>query len=177
VKKTFIFFLFIILSPLVAGLCGILLDELSYSIAPEFFKKFRFVQFGFKESAGRMEVAMIGWKNGWFIGILIGIPITIAGLIHKDPDKMIRYNLKAFLITIVITAVVSATGFLCGEYILTEEIIRWNLPEKLNDSSIFIALETMNNFSYMGGTTGMLLAILWQIKQKKKDEEVFSPSL
>jgi hypothetical protein len=176
-KRTFIFLLFIIISPVIAGLMGILVDELCYYISPEFFTKFRFIQFGFKASAGAMEVALIGWNNSWLLGILIGIPIAISGLIHKDSDKMVRYNLKAFFITVMITTAMSAIGFVSGRYVLTEEVIMWNLPERLHNPQVFVALETMINFSYMGGTAGMLLAILWQIKQKKKDEKVFSPSL
>jgi hypothetical protein len=51
-KKFVAFPLILIIAPLVAGLYGIFHDQLTYTISPEYYTKFKFIQFGLIEDAG-----------------------------------------------------------------------------------------------------------------------------
>ena len=44
------YFAFVLLAPLAAGLFGILHNQLSYTVAPEYFTQFKFIQFRMLES-------------------------------------------------------------------------------------------------------------------------------
>ena len=171
-KRTLIFVFFVLISPLVAGLYGIIIDEFAYTFSEEFFTKFRFLQYNYPESAGRYEVAIMGWKNNWILGFFVGLPLAMVGLLHENDSKIFPYILKSFIITLIIAAFTSLLGLLVGKYILTKEVANWNLPENISDPDTFMAIETMNNFSFMGATIGMLLAILWQMYQRRKDEKI-----
>jgi hypothetical protein len=172
-KRTLVFIFFVLISPLIAGLFGIMIDEFAYTVSKDFFTRFRFLEYNYSESAGRYEVAIMGWKNNWMLGFFVGIPLSACGLMmHKDILKMTVYTFKSFLITLTIAAFISILGFLTGKYFLTKEIANWNLPENISDPDAFVAIETMNNFSFMGATIGMLLAILWQMYQHRKDEKI-----
>ena len=173
-KRALIFLFFIIISPLIAGLYGIIIDEFSYTVSGDFFTKFRFLQYNYPPTAGRYEVAVMGWKNNWILGFFVGIPLAIVGLLHKEDSKIFLYILKSFLITLIVAAFTSLAGFFVGKYFLTKEVANWNLPENISDPDTFMAIETMNNFSFMGATIGMLLAILWQMERRKKDQKIFS---
>jgi hypothetical protein len=170
-KRILIFIFFMSISPLIAGLYGIMMDELAYTISEDFFTKFRFHHHNYPESAGRYEVAVIGFKNNWRLGFFVGIPLTLIGIFHRNESKIFLYILKSFTITLIIAVFTALLGFLAGTHFLTKEITNWN-PENVSPPDLFIAIETMNNFGYMGATIGMLLAILWQTYQRRKDEKV-----
>lgn len=45
-KKFLILILIILIAPIIGGLYGILHDQLTYTISPEYYTKFKFYQFG-----------------------------------------------------------------------------------------------------------------------------------
>lgn len=49
IYKLLSFLLIIFVSPFIAGLYGVLHDQLTYTIAPEYYTKFKFYQFGLWE--------------------------------------------------------------------------------------------------------------------------------
>ena len=93
-----------VISCLLAGLYGILHDQLTYTISPEYYTKFKFYQFGFMENGQeaifpnpRIEVSAVGLLATWWMGIPIGIVLGLVGLIHKDWQTMFKLTFKAFL--------------------------------------------------------------------------------
>jgi len=48
-KKFLVYVLIVVLAVLAAGLFGIVHDQISYTVAPEYFTKFKFRQFGFTD--------------------------------------------------------------------------------------------------------------------------------
>jgi hypothetical protein len=171
-KRFSLFLFFILISPVIAGLYGILVDEISYVLDSEFYTKFRFRQLPFPEKGGIWEVAVMGWNNSWRLGFLVGLPLSIIGLFHRDEVRMRHYVSKSFLITLITTIISGFIGILSARYILTEKVSGWTLPDGLSDPSSFMVIETFNNFNSMGATVGMLLAILWQLRQKRKDDKM-----
>src|SRR2546421_307370 len=104
-KKSLIFLVTLILSPLVAGLYGVLHDQLTYTICHEYYTKYKFYQFGLADigteailSNPRLSVAIVGFMATWWTGILIGIGNGMVGLMHKDNSVMIAMIFKATLI-------------------------------------------------------------------------------
>jgi hypothetical protein len=171
-KRFYLFLFFILISPVIAGLYGIIVDEISYTLDSEFFTKFRFHQLSNPTEAGRWEVALMGWNNSWRLGFLVGLPLSIVGLFHRETTKMKDYVSISFAITLMTTLASGLAGIVTGKYILTEQVSGWQLPEGLSDHSAFMIIETFNNFNYMGATIGMLLSVLWQIRQKRKDDKM-----
>jgi hypothetical protein len=63
-KKIGILILTIILTPILAGIYGILHDQISYSISPEYFTKFKFAQFEFgfmSQNQPRLTASVVGF--------------------------------------------------------------------------------------------------------------------
>lgn len=91
----------IFISILLAGLYGILHDQITYTIAPEYFTKFKFDQFGFGPAwfgGDRWTVVVIGFLATWWTGILIGLGHGLTGLIFKDHRSMRKAIQKSILI-------------------------------------------------------------------------------
>jgi hypothetical protein len=169
-KKTIIFLLILISTPIIAGLYGIIHDEFTYTISNEYFTKFKFYQFGLAETGHeaifpnpRLQVAIVGFLATWWTGIIIGFGIGLVALIHKDYEAMLRVVKKSILITLIITALSGITGLLYGAFYLTRVGVSWWLPDNLIDKNSFIMVGSMHNFSYLGGMIGLCVGIIYQI--------------
>lgn len=178
-KKSVAIFLLILIAPIVAGIYGIIHDQLTYTISPEYYTKFKFIQFGFVDFGNkaifdnpRIYVSVVGFLATWWMGLPIGIILSLVGLSNKDGKTMFKITLKSILVTVIIAFITGLIGLACGEFFLAykpkEYFDNWFLPENLKDYKNFISVGCMHNFSYIRGLTGLVAGIVYSFKQKKK---------
>ena len=174
--KKFLTLIFILaLTPLIGGLYGILHDQLTYTISPEYYTKFKFYQFGLMDMGNeaifpnpRIEVSEVGFMATWWMGLPIGIILGLVGLIHTDNKKMLRVSMRAIIMTIVVAFITGLVGLAYGNLHLADSGVNWWLPDNLIDTKNFIAVGSMHNFSYLGGLTGLIAGIIYSVRQKRK---------
>ncbi len=123
-KKIIILLLTIILMPAIAGLYGALHDQLSYTISPEYFTKFKFYQFGLADIGNeailpqpRLAAAVVGVMATWWTGIPIGVALGIFGLFYKS-NTMLRAIITGVIITLGIAVLTGLTGLIYGWFFL-----------------------------------------------------------
>jgi hypothetical protein len=165
VGKFFLFIAIIISTALIAGMYGVLHDQITYSISPEYFTKFKYDQFGFEPSwfgGHRQTVAVIGFLATWWIGVFIGIVIAIGTLFNSSPVLMFRTAIKSITIVMVTTVLTGVVGALYGA-ISNHDTLQWYFPDDLTDKYHFIIVGWIHNFGYLGGLCGLVAAILFQI--------------
>jgi hypothetical protein len=158
----------IFLSIILGGLYGIIHDQITYSISPEYFTKFKYQQFGFEPSwfgGHRQTVAVIGFLATWWMGLFIGIMLGLLGLIFKDHIAMRRSITKAIKIVFITAVVFAIIGFLWGKYHLLTTVVDWWMPEDIIDKNNFIVVGSIHNFSYIGGIAGILIAMTCMIRK------------
>lgn len=158
---------FIFISILIAGVYGILHDQLTYSISSEYFTKFKYRQFGFEPQwfgGHRKTVAAIGFLATWWTGLFIGISLGLISLFFPDHKIMIVTLKKAIRLIIIIAIATGSAGFLYGKFYLVKTGVDWWLPEDLSDKSSFIIVGSIHNFSYLGGLLGLLISIVYMIR-------------
>lgn len=88
VKKLFLALVLFVFACLLAGGYGALHNQISYTVSPEYFTKFKFHQFQINEVIGeRLGAAIVGWSASWWMGIFIGIILIPMGLLllRKKP--------------------------------------------------------------------------------------------
>ena len=175
-KKFLILILIIAIAPIIGGLYGILHDQLTYTISPEYYTKFKFYQFGLMDMGNeaifpnpRIEVSAVGFMATWWMGLPIGLMLGLVGLIHKDHRQMFKVTMKGVLITVIVAFVTGLIGLAYGKLFLADKGVDWWLPENLIDTKNFISVGSMHNFSYLGGLFGLIAGIIYSIKQKKKN--------
>lgn len=177
--------LILIIAPVLGGIYGILHDQITYSISPEYYSKFKFIQFGLEnwglgENIGTIEnpeiqlenprfgAGIVGTLATWWVGMIIGIILGLVGLIHKSGKMMFKATLKSFVLTIGIALLTGIIGLGYGKLFLTENRPNWNLPENLIDFDSFIMVGSMHNFSYLGGLLGLIVGIIYGVREKRK---------
>jgi hypothetical protein len=180
-KKFFTLILILILGIIIAGIYGIVHDQITYSVSHEYYTKFKFYQFGLMDIGNeaifpnpRIEVSIVGIMATWWMGIPIGLILGLVGLIHINSKEMFIITIKAFLVTLVIALITGLIGLAYGEFILgneTKENFKyWYFPENLIDFRNFVAVGSMHNFSYLGGLFGLIGGVLFSIRRKTKYE-------
>ncbi len=173
-KKFLTLLLIIGLAPIIGGLYGILHDQLTYTISPEYYTKFKFYQFGLMDMGNeaifpnpRFEVSIVGFMATWWMGLPIGLILGLVGLVHNNNKQMFKVTMKAILITMIVAFVTGLIGLAVGKLYLAEKGVDWWLPENLIDTKNFISVGSMHNFSYLGGLFGLVAGIIYSLKKRK----------
>ena len=176
-KKFITLFLIIAIAPVIGGLYGILHDQLTYTISPEYYTKFKFYQFGLMDFGNeaifpnpRIEVSVVGFMATWWMGLPIGLILGLVGLVHKNNKQMFRATTGAIIVVVIVAFVTGLIGLAYGKLYLANTEVNWWLPDNLIDTKDFIAVGSMHNFSYLGGLTGLIAGIIYSIRQKRKFE-------
>ena len=163
-KKFGVFILIVVLAVIAAGLYGIVHNQISYTVAPEYFTKFKFRQFGFVDTPlpERVRASMVGFFASWWMGIPIGLLVAAAGFIHRGAGRMFRVSLWSLLIAVAFTLLFGLGGLLYG-CIQTENIDvagyrGWFIPDDVTDLRRFLCAGYMHNSSYLGGVLAIFVA-------------------
>jgi hypothetical protein len=168
-KKFAIYLLVIVLAVAVAGLYGMIHNQISYTVAPEYFTKFKFRQFGLTGTPlpDRVRASMVGFLASWWMGIPIGLLVGAAGFIHRDWREMLRVTLWSFLVVVGFTLFFGLGGLLYG-YFQTAHIDLanyqgWFIPRDVTDLRRFLCAAYMHNSSYLGGVLAIPVAWVFHI--------------
>lgn len=173
--KFAVFSLFVFSSILVAGVYGIVHDQLTYTLAPEYFTKFKYRQFGFEPAwfgGHRPTVAVIGFLATWWTGLIIGCVLGATAFVFPDHRSMAAALRGAIVRVLLITAGFAVIGGLLGHFYLVHTGVNWWLPPDLTDRSAFITVGSVHNFSYLGGAAGMLVALVYLLRQKRTESRL-----
>jgi hypothetical protein len=180
-KKLLTLSLIIALAPLIGGIYGIVHDQITYSISPEYYTKFKFIQFGFVDFGTeailpnpRLNVAGVGFLATWWMGLPIGTILGIVGLVHKNNNQMFTITMRAIMVAVMIAFLTGIIGLAYGKLYLAKAGVNWWLPGNLIDKRNFIAVGSMHNFSYIGGIAGLIAGCIYSIRQKRKIEKQFN---
>ena len=176
-RKFLTLILIIGIAPIIGGLYGILHDQLTYTISPEYYTKFKFYQFGLMDLGNesifpnpRIEVSAVGFMATWWMGLPIGLILGLVGLVHKDNNQMFRATLGAIIVTVIVAFITGLVGLAYGKLYLADTGVNWWMPDNLIDTKNFIAVGSMHNFSYLGGLTGLIAGSIYSVRQKRKYE-------
>jgi hypothetical protein len=172
-KKKAAFITILTSAILIASLYGALHNQISYSISPEYFTRFKFQQFDIDTRLPpRIGAAFVGVRATWWMGLLIGLIIALAGAIQKNVKMMIRIAYESYALIFLFTFTAGLFGLLYGIFYLSNLDIYnfsyWYIPENLQDIKAFISVGEMHNFSYLGGLMGLPFGVWWQFYRRRR---------
>jgi hypothetical protein len=165
---------------LLAGIYGAVHDQLSYTISPEYFTKFKFRQFSWADAGmpARVFVAQIGFLASWWAGLIAGWLLARLGLTQLWLDGRRREAGIAF-------AIVPAVGILCGLAGLAlgfartrgDALSAWNSWQDhggIEDLRSFVMVAHLHWAAYAGAVVGTLASILY-LRRALKFSSAISP--
>jgi hypothetical protein len=161
---------------MLAGLYGILHNQISFSISPEYFQKFKFPQTGLEPDwvgGERRAAAMIGFLSSWWAGFLAGLFLSLASLASKDPALMKKIILKGARITFFSVIAAGFLGFLMGRFLLASQKDWFWVPEGLSNPTAFITAGTIHTATYIGAAIGLLISLIYMVRVRYYMRSVF----
>jgi len=166
-RKTGVFLSTLLITIIIAVAFGILHDEITYTISPEYFTRFKLHQFHVGEAVPyRLGAAIVGFRATWWMGLMIGLTSGIICSLFPDPETMRKHIYKGIGLVFITTISISFLGFLYGKFYLGCHPPAWYyLPGNLTDQCNFIVAGTIHNASYSGGVIGLILSVIYYTKQ------------
>ena len=158
-----------LLGSLIAGIYGILHDQITFTISPEYFTKLKFEQFRWANLSfhDRVFVAEIGFLATWWVGFFAG-----WFLARRHIPGQVRMQAWGKIMTgcgiIVLSAMLfGALGYAYGCWVVPGEF--WiDAMERLGiaDQPAFLRVAYIHNGSYLGGLIGLIVALACVHPQK-----------
>jgi hypothetical protein len=163
--KAAAFAMFVGAALVIAGVYGSLHDQISYTVSPEYFTRFKFYQFGLLDNSipERVRAAEVGFLAAWWMGLPIGLLTGVAGFIQRTPALMRRALLWSLLVILSVAFASAMLGLLYG-VIRTRSIDLagyrgWYIPDHVVHIRRYLCAGYMHNASYLGGT--LAIPITW----------------
>lgn len=166
-----------------AGLYGILHDQLTYTISREYFTRFKFFQFHYAAPANgneRLFAGTIGFLATWWVGALVAWVIGRVQIWRKGELPSRQRLASSFAIVWAGSALGACTGWLWSLHRRRTGFDRgwidWTEEIGVQDAGAFLTVGFIHNGSYLGGVFGTFAALVWLWWLRRCDPRLQSAS-
>ncbi len=155
------------LGTLVAGAYGVVHDQISYAISPEYFTKMKFRQFDWADVGlpPRAFASVVGFLGTWWVGLVAGWFAARAGLVDLPRTERWRCVPRCFGIVLVTAAIAGLIGALVGVALARSgDLGSWDEVRTelaVRDVPAFVIVAYLHGGGYIGAALGLVLAIVY----------------
>lgn len=156
----------------IAGAYGILHDQVTFTLSPEYFTHFKFDQFDYLDDtlSPRVRVAQIGFLATWWVGFFAGWFMGRVTLPHLPAATAARQALRAVS---VMLGLALASGLAGGVFAPQDpdRLQAWQAFLDLRgvtDPAAFVRVGWIHNGSYLGALLGLIIALLWLRRARRQ---------
>jgi hypothetical protein len=162
-----------VLGAVLAGVYGILHDQITYSISPEYFTRLKFHQFHRADFGlpPRVFAGEIGFLATWWVGFFAAWFLARVGVPTLPAAAARRHILRGFLIVFacglgggVLGNILASVRESFGDYSSWNDIGQWL---SISDLPSFVRVAYIHNGGYLGGLLGLVAAIVYVWRMKK----------
>lgn len=182
-RKLIVFGLLVFIAIGAAALYGILHNQISYTVSPEYFTKFKFRTFELTnvDLPDRVRASIVGFYASWWMGMPIGALIAIPGFAQRGYKEMFSVSFRAMLLAVSFTLVFGLCGLIYGFYetssIDISEYGNWYIPSDVVDLRRFLCAGYMHNSAYLGGALSIFVGWTYQVYERIKESRFLSAEL
>ncbi|MEZ4842971.1 MAG: hypothetical protein R3A43_01830 [Bacteroidia bacterium] len=171
----------------IASIYGILHDQITYTISPEYYTKFKFIQFGlwhhFENVSHsdlleivpqfpRIRVIVVGIVATWWVGAILGFVLGLISFFSTSKERKFRVSFNALILAMFIATLVGVVGFFFGKYSINPINAKKYVPDNVMDIKNFVIVATVHNFSYLGGLVGLVLGVIYLTKHSRANKNL-----
>jgi hypothetical protein len=171
-RKLATFLLIVLVAIVIACLYGVGHDQVTYTISPEYYTKFKFIQFDLADSIAaqhmtqpRSAVVFVGVKATWWLGLYLGVIIAGFSLFFRNRDTMFASAMQSLGIILLVAIISGVIGGFYGRDVLAKRGAgsgAW-VPGNVVHRVDFITVGAIHNFSYLGAAVGLAAAIVFLV--------------
>lgn len=158
-KRFVVYIAILACGALFGAIYGALNDQITYTISPEYYTKFKFEQFGIKGSFAsecpRLGAAIVGVFATWWAGLLLAAILGLFAFMQQSCQQMFKCFLRSA--SIAVFAVAAATFLAWCGFIFTGVYV----PKYIIDKDAFKTVGNMHNVAYIAGVAGLILGVLY----------------
>jgi hypothetical protein len=149
----------------VAALYGVLHDQITYTISPEYFTRSKFAQFRYADFGlpPRIFVAEIGALATWWAGFIAGWFLARVTVPSRPPAKALRSSLRGFAIIFASALLAGVVGYCLGLFLgANADFSRWRelaADRGVVDLPNFVRVAYIHNAGYLGALLGLIAAL------------------
>lgn len=154
---------FCVLGSLIAGIYGILHDQITFTIGPEYFTNFKFDQFDWANLGlgDRTFVACIGFLATWWFGLIVAWILTRRMLPNQPRGVAFKKIFSGFVVVLATGMLFGIGGFIYGNYRGPDaDYSSWSWAFRkynVTDEWSFVRVAYIHNAGYLGGLAGLIL--------------------
>lgn len=170
---------YLVLAVVTAGLFGALHDQISYTVAPEYFTRFKFIQFDLLDERvpERLRAAEVGFLASWWMGVPIGLLTGLTNFVQRNPRDMRRALLWSLPLIVGFTLVFAlgglGYGFVQTRDVALAEYANWFIPQNLAQPRNYVCVGYMHNAAYLGGALAIPVAWLFHLGFRLRGRRAF----
>lgn len=147
-----------------AGAYGMVHNQISFTVGPDYFHALKFVQFRVPENFhDRVGAALVGWQASWWMGLVIGIPIAVMSLGIPSSALARRVFLQAAFLVVAITL---ALGLVSLAFDPPMDHIP--VPASAQDPIGYGRAAMLHDTSYLAGMIGLVVGLIYVGAQVRK---------
>jgi hypothetical protein len=160
-----------VLGAVIAGVYGMIHDQVTYAVGPEYFTAFKFQQFA-RADIGlppQLFVSQIGFLATWWVGLIAGWFMARIAYTRLPTARAFRLCMEGFGIMLCTALVAGLIGFLMGVFHGPNYERSWgSLPtSQISDVPAFVKVGYIHNASYLGGLVGLIIASIRIVRKRK----------
>ena len=163
VRKLVVLPVLVALACVVAGAYGAAHNQLSYTIAPEYFHGLKFQQFRIPgDLHNRLGAAIVGWRASWWTGVFLGGVVAVAALtVRGGVGAFTRIFVRALFGVIAGAAVVGGLTLLVAFTLFTRDQVA-SLPQLASraDPLAFARAGALHDATYIGAGLATAVAVV-----------------
>ena len=163
-----------VMGALVAGMYGVIHDQITFSISEEYFTQFKFSQFAYADIglSQRGFVGEIGFLATWWVGFFGGWLMARMAVPVWPFRTALRKCAAGFAIMIGAALLAGLVGYILGR-IHSPDYSFWEREFDIltiMDIPAFARVGIIHNASYIGGLVGLIgaLTCVWRAKRRRK---------
>jgi hypothetical protein len=172
VRKLIVYLSLVFVAIGVAAIYGTIHNQISYTVSPEYFTRFKFEQFHLTDDSmpERLRASLVGIRASWWMGFPIGLLAGLAGFIQRGYRQMLRVSMEAMLAGVGFSLLFGVCGLVYGWYVTAGTDLAtfgdWYLPAGLVSTRRFVCAGYMHNSAYLGGVLSIPVAWVYQIVRR-----------
>ncbi len=153
-----------VIGAMIAGAYGIVHDQITYAISPEYFTCFKFQQFGYADLGlgERWFVIAIGFLATWWVGFFSGWFLWRLGVDRDGNPPRPSAIIRRFTLIVGCGFLCGIAGYFYGRHKVSSGAFEDWLPYTesigVNDPAAFVTVGQIHNFGYLGALLGLVIA-------------------
>ncbi|MCB9880455.1 MAG: hypothetical protein H6832_18765 [Planctomycetes bacterium] len=168
----------IVVGALLGGGYGAIHDQVSWSISPEYFTKFKFEQFAWADLGlePRLAASWIGFLATWWAGAIAAYVVSRMAFRHAYGQGASGWPLARVVHRLLVVLAIAMAGGVCGfafARIRAPDVDRlwggWRTYGGVQNLEAFATVGSIHNFGYAGALLGIVLVALHIKRQGRVD--------